>query len=139
MAVDLEVFLVKLEERLQTIPEFNLNFEAATTGTPPFGWVGMPPLPTYYLTMNKARVELRPTVTVLVSKAQSRSGTLALARFANPTGAQSISACIDADKTIGGTCEVCYVESFRPLGDEEVGALSYWGGQFTLFAVARGN
>jgi hypothetical protein len=139
MAVDLEVFLERLEERLETIPGFNVTFEPASTGTPPFGWVGLPPIPDYQMTFARARVEIRPTITVLVSKAQSRDGTLALARFANPTGEQSISACIDADKTIGGTCETCFVESFRPLGEEEAGVLSYWGGQFTLFAVARGN
>lgn len=139
MAIDLEVLLLKFEERLATIPDFNITLEPVTTGTPPFGWVGLPPLPNYYLAMNKARVEIRPTITVLVSKAQTRDATLTLARFANPTGAQSISACIDADRTIGGTCETCHVEAFRPLGDEDVGALSYWGGQFTLFAVARGN
>ncbi len=139
MAIDLEVLLLKFEERLATIPDLNVTFEPVSSGTPPFGWVGLPPLPNYYLAMNKARVELRPTITVLVSKAQSRDGSLSLGRFANPTGPHSISACIEADKTIGGTCETCHVESFRPLGEEEAGALSYWGGQFTLFAVARGN
>lgn len=139
MAIDLEVFLTKLEERLQTIPGLNVTFEPPTTGTPPFAWIGMPPLPNYHMTMNKARIELRPTVTLLVSKTQSRDGTLKLARFANPTGAQSISACLEGDKTVGGTTEEFVVESFLPLGEEDVGALAYWGGRFTILCVARGN
>lgn len=139
MAIDLEVFLLKLEERLSTIPGLNVGFEPPSGITPPHAWIGMPPLPNYRLTFNKARIELRPTVTVLVSKAQSRDGTLTLARFANPTGPQSISACLEGDRTVSGTTEEFVVESFRPLGDEDVGALSYWGGQFTVLCVARGN
>lgn len=139
MAVDLAVFLANLETRLKTIPGLNVGFEPPQSITPPHAWIGMPPIPEYRLTFNKARFELRPTVTVLVSKAQSRDGTLMLARFANPTGPQSISACLEGDRTVGGTTEEFVVESFRPLGEEDVGVLSYWGGQFTILGVAKGN
>lgn len=139
MAIDLEVFLTNLETRLKTIDGLNVSFEPPNAITPPYAWIGMPPLPNYHMTMNKARIELRPTITLLVSKAQTRSGTLALARFANPTGAQSISACLEGDRTVAGTTEEFVVESFRPLGEEDVGALGYWGGQFTVLCVARGN
>lgn len=139
MAVDLEVFLVALETRLQTIPGFNLTLEPVTAGTPPFGWIGLPPVDDYHATFGGARITFEPTVTVLVSKTNARSGVLALARFVNPTGEQSIKACIKADQTIGGTVNDCFVVSFTPLSEEEIGVLGYFGGRFNLRAIAVGN
>lgn len=139
MAIDLEVFLVKLEERLQTIPGFNVTLEPVTSGTPPFGWIGLPPIDDYHATFGGARITFEPTVTVLVSKSNARSGTLTMARFVNPTGDQSVKACIKADKTIGGTVDDCFIVSFAPLDEQEVGILGYFGGRFNLRAIAIGN
>lgn len=139
MAIDLEMFLTKLEERLKTIPGLNVSFEPPNAITPPHAWIGMPPIENYHVTMAHAHIQLAPTITLLVSKTQSRDGTLTLARFANPTGPQSIRACIEGDETLGGNIEDCIVDDFRPLGQEEVGAIGYYGGRFNLRVIARGN
>ncbi|GIH07422.1 hypothetical protein Rhe02_54890 [Rhizocola hellebori] len=139
MALDLELIMTNLDARLQTVTGLNSTPEVPTQGTPPFAFVGVPLIPNYHLTMNKARVELRPTITLLVGKGTNRSGQFQLARYANPAGEYSIQAAIEGDRTLGGACEECVVESFRPLGSEEMGVLGYFGGQFTLLVVARGN
>ena len=139
MAIDLETFLTALETRLQTVPGFNVTLEPVTSGTPPFGWIGLPPIDDYHATFGSARITFEPTVTVLVSKTNARNGVLTMARFVNPTGAQSIKACIEADKTIGGTVNDCFVVSFTPLDEQEIGVIGYFGGQFNLRAIAVGN
>lgn len=139
MALDLELIMTRLDERLQTVSGLNSTPEVPTQGVPPFAFVGVPPIPNYHMTMNKARVELRPTITLLVQKGTNRSGQFQLARYANPAGECSIQAAIEGDRTLGGACEECVVESFRPLGSEEMGALAYFGGLFTLLVIARGN
>lgn len=139
MALDLELIMTNLDLRLQTVTDLNCTPEVPTQGVGPFAFVGVPAIPNYHMTMNKARVELRPTVTLLVGKANNRGGQFLLARYANPDGEYSIQAAIEGDKTLGGACETCVVESFRPVGSEEMGALNYFGGIFTLLVVARGN
>lgn len=139
MALDLELIMTRLDERLQTVTGLNTTPEVPTQGVPPFAFVGVPAIPNYRVTMGKARLELRPTVTLLVGKANNRGGQFELARYANPTGEYSIQAALEGDRTLGGACDDCVVESFRPLGSEEMGAISYFGGIFTLLVIARGN
>ena len=89
--------------------------------------------------MRQGTFELAPTVVILVSAALSRTGQMALAEYANPTGPQSVRNAIETDKTLGGVVDQCVVRSFRPLGLEEVGELPYFGGLFTLTVTAEGH
>lgn len=129
-----------IETRLATIDGLRVgaDFGAPDQINPPAAIVEVPPVPNYHLAMRRGTVELTPTVVVLVSSAVSRTGQMALAEYANPTGPRSVVAAIEADKTLAGVVDSCVVRSFRPMGLEEVGELPYFGGIFTLTVTVEG-
>lgn len=106
--------------------------------SPPWAMIGVPPISNYHATMGRARFEVEPTISVFTSKGWDRTGQLQLASYANPTGAKSIIAAVEADKTLGGVVEDCIVVSFRPIGIEEFAEIGYFGGVFTTRIIARG-
>jgi hypothetical protein len=128
-----------VEARLATIDGLRVADHAPTQINPPQAYVGVPPVPRYHATMGMGRFEIEPTVTVLVSANLDRAGQLQLAEYANPTGAKSVRAAIEGDKTLGGKVDDCIVVSFRPLGPVEVGLIGFYGGVFELRAVAIGT
>jgi hypothetical protein len=122
-----------IENRLKTIDGLRVGSDGSPDQiNPPAAIVGIPPVPNYHLAMRRGTVELSPTVLILVSAAVSRTGQMALAEYANPSGPGSVVAAIEGDKSLGGLPVDCVVRSFRPLGLEEVGEVQYFGGLFTL-------
>lgn len=130
--------MLGIETRLATISGLRTSEITPDQINPPQAIVGVPDIPEYRLTFGRGRFQLAPTVTVLVSAALDRIGQLKLASYANATGASSIPAAIEGDRTLGGIVEECFVEDFRVLGFEEVGAIGYYGGVFQLRVVAPG-
>jgi len=106
----------------------------------PCAVLGVPAIDNYRLTMRRGTFDLNPTVTALVPSSVADSGQRLLADFSNPTGDLSFLTAIEGDKTLGGVVASCHVESFRPLGSmDEVGAIGYFGGLFTLYVAAEGG
>lgn len=130
--------MLGIETRLATIAGLRTSEIAADQINPPQAIVGVPGIPEYRLTFGRGRFQISPTVTVLVSAALDRTGQLKLASYANATGASSIPAAIEGDRTLGGIVEECVVDNFRVLGLEEVGIIGYYGGEFSLRVVAPG-
>lgn len=137
-APTIEQIMLGIETRLKTISGLRVTEYVPDQITPPAAIVGVPEIPEYRTTMGRGRFTLEPTVTVLVSAAYDRAGQLKLASYANVTGASSIPAAIEGDRTLGGVVEECWVLSFAPLGMEDVGLIGYYGGVFQLRTVAGG-
>lgn len=127
-----------IETQLATISGLRTSEYMPDQVNPPIAIVGVPPIENYRQTMGRGRFQLEPQVFVLVSASLDTVGQAKLAGYANPTGATSIPAAIEADQTLGGVAETCVVDSFRPLGMEEVGALQYYGGVFDLRVIVLG-
>lgn len=125
-----------IEARLATITGLRASAVSPDQITPPAAVVGVPPVDAYHAAFNSSRMTLDFPVTVLVSAALDRVGQMALAGYANPTGSTSVKAAIEGDKTLGGIVDDCIVVSFRPLGLDEVGAIGYYGGVFTVRAIS---
>lgn len=138
MAPTLVAIMQGIEARLATISGLRVDDLTPDQISPPFAFVGVPPISAYHGTFGRGKFALEPTVTVLVSAGWSRTGQLALAAYANPTGASSVITAIEGDKTLGGVVDDCIVVDFRPLGAEEVGLIGYYGGVFGLRVVASG-
>lgn len=136
----LQQILVGVEGRLQTIPGLRLPGTGLVVDqvNPPAAVVGIPPIDSYRETMRRGKWLIQPTITVLVSASLDRTGQLALAEYADHTGPRSIITAVEGDRTLGGTVDDCIVQSFRPLGLEEVGLIGYYGGEFTLLVAASG-
>lgn len=127
-----------IEVRLQTISGLRTTEWIPDQISPPHAFVGVPPIDDYRATFGRGRWGLQPTVTVLVGSALDRPAQRKLAEFASVSGANSIPAAIEGDRTLGGVVDECFVASFRPLGIEEVGEIGYHGGEFTLTVMGRG-
>ena len=128
-----------LETRLKTISGLRADYFAADQINPPHAVIGVPAIESYRATMTRGRFQLQPQIFVFVSAALDRVGQSRLAGFANATGATSIPAAIEADRTLGGIVDDCVVDSFRPLGMEEVGLIGYYGGVFETRVIAPGS
>lgn len=139
VAPTISQIMLGLETRLETITGLRVTEYIADQVNPPQAVVGVPPIPEYRSTFGRGRFTLEPTITVLTSRASDRVGQLALASYAEVTGATSIPAAIEADRTLGGVVEECWVLSFAPLGVQDVGAIGYYGGVFQLRVVAPGT
>ena len=132
---NLQDIMQGVEVRLATIPGLRVSDTVPGQVNPPQAFVGVPPVDSYVTSLGGPRPTLAPTVTVLVSAAVDRTGQLALAAYADPSGPSSIPAAIAADSTLGGVVGGCQVRSFRPLNLEEVGVIGYFGGEFTLRVI----
>lgn len=127
-----------LEARLKTIQGLRTAAFHAAQINPPEAVIGVPPVPNYHATFARGKFQIEPTILILTSAAYDRAGQRALADYANPTGALSINAAIEGDRTLAGVVDDCIVVDFRPLGHEEVGLIGYYGGIFTLRVIATG-
>lgn len=127
-----------IEARLATIDGLRTSEFVADQINPPMALVGCPPVENYRTTFHRGQLMIRPLVYILVSKSIDRIGQMALAGYADPAGATSIPAAIEGDRTLGGVVQECVVDTFRPLGEEEVGLLSFYGGVFELRVIASG-
>jgi len=128
-----------LETRLATISGLRVSEFIADQITPPMAVVGVPPIESYRVTMQRGRFMLQPQIYILVSAALDRVGQAALASYADVSGATSIPAAVEGDRTLGGIVHDCVVDAFRPLGLEEVGMIGYYGGVFDLRVIAPGS
>lgn len=128
-----------IEARLDTISGLRVSDFTPDQINPPQALVGVPPISQYHAAMSHGIFRLQPTVTLFTSAAYDRTGQRALAAYADPTGAQSIHAAIEGDKTLGGIVDYCIVVSFEVLGLQEVGLVGYYGGRFQLQVVAEGD
>jgi len=132
-----------IAERLDTIDGLRVESYIADQINPPMAVVGPPPIENYHTAFHRGTWELRPQVYILVSAALDRVGQEALASYADVSGDTSIPAAIEGDRsqggqTLGGIVDDCVVDSFRPLGMEEVGLIGYYGGVFELRVIASG-
>jgi hypothetical protein len=124
-----------IETRLQTITGLRTKNVSPGQITPPCAIVEPPPID-YLITFDQGYWDINPTITVFTSASMDRAGQRALMGYADPSGSGSVYAAIAADQTLGGKVDFCAVQSFRPLGLEEVGILEYYGGVFTLHVSA---
>jgi hypothetical protein len=138
MATIVQVML-GIETRLKTITGLRAEEFRPDQINPPQAIVGVPPIPDYRRSFGPTgQLVIEPTVTLLVSAALDRVGQQKLASYVDKTGAQSIFAAIEADKTLGGLDVECTVKSFDPLSSQEVGLIGYYGGIFKLAVITTG-
>lgn len=106
---------------------------------PPFLMVGLPPIPDYRATFGRGKVLIENwPLFVLTSAKVDRAGQKRLAEYASWTGAKSVPLALEADRTLGGIAVDLQVNSFRPLGLEEVGIIQYFGGELLITVEVSG-
>jgi hypothetical protein len=131
--------MTALEMALEGIAGLRVADVVPDQMTPPVAFVGVPEIAEYHSTFGPGFFTLSPTITVLVSAALDRIGQRKLASYADPASTTSIRRAVEADMTLGGVVSQAWVQDFRPLGLEEVNAIGYYGGIFTVTVVAQGS
>lgn len=90
-------------------------------------------------TMNKGFMELHYAVTILSSRADAVKGQTTLDSYLATSGANSVWAAIESDKSLGGACDDCTVmEVTKYTGNWVVGTIPYFGCQLGVRVLARG-
>jgi len=124
-----------IQDALDNIPGLRTSPYIPEQVNPPEAVVGVPPID-YHKAFKHGLLDLDFTVLLLISKAYDRVGQTALGEFADIAGTNSIHAAIEAASSdeVGMT-----VVSFRPItAGQIVGALEYYGGEFTVKVLAKG-
>lgn len=71
-------------------------------------------------------------VLVLAQRASERGAQATLDAFCNPTGATSVKAAIESDRTLGGNANDCRVTDLTEYGEVSIGETQYLGATFSV-------
>lgn len=92
----------------------------------------LPEAGTYTAVIWPPTVDMAVTVRLLVAKLDGEVATGNLLPYLDPTGAQSVKAAIEDDKTLGGTVESATVTGWSSAGEITYPSASYLGVDFTV-------
>lgn len=99
-----------LATRLQTITGLRTFNEQPAQVNAPIGFANLDAI-VYHRTMRTSMVEMQFTVSVIVSRADERTGMASVDAYTSPTGDKSVKQAIEADRTLGGIVDDLQVES----------------------------
>ncbi len=125
-----------IQTRLGTISGLRTAAVRPDQLNPPFAYVSLPRV-VYHEAFAHGLLTIEPMVTVVFSKVLDRIGQPGLAAYMDPAGGKSIHAAIEADKTLGGVVDDCYVVEAREA-DIDFGGTKWYAALFTLHVVAKG-
>lgn len=139
MATTVPDIMTALGARLDTITGLRGLSYAPDNPAPPVAFPLVPAIPSYREAMRRGTYVVPFRVVVLTGAQLDRTSQHRLAAFSAPLGAQSIRAALeDGDRTLGGLVDDLACDSFDPNGLQEVGAVGYLGGVFSVRVIASG-
>ena len=95
--------------------------------------VTVPPVDSYRAAFARGTVQIRDWPIYILTGAQMNElGQKQLAEYLSWTGSKSVALALENEPTLGGVVDDLLVQSSRPLGLEEVGAVGYFGGLIML-------
>ena len=133
---DLAAIIDGLTDNLGTIDKLRVQPEILDTVPIPCAIVGPPTSVTYDEVMARGADLYTFTVRVLVARASERAAQRALFGYTAGTGAKSIKAAIESEKTLGGAADTVRVTSAGNLGVYGYGDADYLGAEFTVEVIA---
>jgi hypothetical protein len=90
----------------------------------------------YHRTMFNGLNEIVFTVTVIVARPTERPAEASLDAYVSPTGASSIRAAIEGDRTLGGIVDDCQVEQASGISSLSANDADYLSVDFTVRVYA---
>lgn len=126
-----------LASNLQSIPDVEVYEREGGVVNVPCIVVATPSI-NYHRTFSRnALVEFQFTITVLVDSASQEQQNWDMDEFIDNGSPKSVRVAIESDPTLGGVADSLIVTAFRPLNNEEVAGIGYWGGSFDVTVYAR--
>lgn len=138
MAATIPDIMAALAVSLGTVEGLRALDYAPDNPAPPCAFPLVPAVPSYREAMRRGSYVLPFRIALLTGAQLDRVGQHRLALYASPTGAQSIRAALESDRTLGGLVDDLVTDSFDPNGLQEVGAVGYYGGVFSVRITASG-
>lgn len=125
-----------IKARLVTISGLRASDLLADAINPPEAVVGGPELINFDVTYGRGADRFTLPVRVYASRASERAGQDKLDSYLMTSGATSIKAAIEGDKTLGGTVHSVRVTLARGYGAYTIGDVTYLGAEFVLDIIA---
>lgn len=122
-----------LADAMQTIHGLRTSATVPDAPRPPQAIV-MPDRIDYDLDMMRGADRFYFTIILLVSRADDRAAQTNLDAYI--TGASSIKAAVEADRTLGGVVDTCRVTQMRNYAAVSVGEVLYLGAEFDVEVIA---
>jgi len=133
---DIAQIIDGLTANLATVDKLRVQAEILDTVPIPCAIVGPPTAVTYDEVMARGADLYTFTVRVLVARASERAAQRALFGYTSGTGAKSVKAAIESDKTLGGAADTVRVTNAGNLGVYGYGDVDYLGAEFTVEVIA---
>lgn len=127
-----------LATRLATITGLRTSSFVPDDPKPPIAVI-IPSSVSYDTTFGRGEDEYDFTILLLVSKVSDRNAQASMDAYCNPSGASSIKAAVEGDRTLGGTafdCRVTEMRNYRQItvGDE---GTQYLSAEFAVHVIAQ--
>lgn len=127
-----------LETRLATIEGLRVTGFHADKVSVPAGAVGLPDSIDYDTTMARGIDSYVFTIRIYVTRAEDRNSQATLGTYLSPTGAMSVKAAVEGDRTLGCTGTDCRVSDAGGIGVYEVGGQNYAGAELIVRVTTPG-
>ena len=112
-----------LKTRLDTIDKLQALAERVSNPTPPTAWVTPgDPVVEYDVTMGRGLDKWNMVIEIFVGLANDRGAQKRLDSFLASSGASSIKAAVEGDRTLAGVCDDLRVTRIDGYADYELGA-----------------
>jgi len=122
---------------LARIPGLRTSYFAPDLVNPPMAIVEPDGTPvTFDIAMNRGLDQFRFTVTVIVKRADERSGQNALDVYCAGSGDYSVKQAIEWDRTLGGHANDCRVTEISSYGSISVNENQYLAAEFSVVVYA---
>lgn len=122
---------------LARIPGLRTSYFAPDLVNPPMAIVEPDATPvTFDIAMNRGLDQFRFTVTVIVKRADERSGQNALDVYCAGSGDYSVKQAIEWDRTLGGHANDCRVTEISSYGSISVNENQYLAAEFSVVVYA---
>lgn len=126
-----------LATRLATITGMRTSSHVADAVSVPHASIALEGI-TFDLSMGRGLDQLDFTVRVYASRATDRAGQKSLFSYLSGSGAKSVKAAINGDRTLGGVAADTHVSAVSNIGVYEAGGTDYYGADFTVTVYATG-
>jgi hypothetical protein len=124
-----------LAANLATITGLRTSALIPDAPTPPQAVV-IPVGVTFDKAMHRGLDEYRFTISLVGSRADTRSGQTIMDAFCNPTGIGSVKTAIESDRTLGGAAQTLHVTDVASFGASQIGDTLYLVADFSVTVYA---
>lgn len=132
---DISAIRLGLATNLGTIPGLRASAELIDNPTPPIAVINLDSID-YHGAMQNGLTTYNFVVTVIVGRAAEREMQRKLDAYCQPTGAQSVKAAIESNRSLSGVVFDLIVVSSSPSGNITINDQTYLAAEFTVTVFA---